>query len=153
MALIRSKYRSNSFAVTTGININNGTASSTILQFCSTLKSSQGIERLSSTTLKVSGAGLYELIFPLSVKASSGLILYIDIGVNGSYSQIASSTLGSNFNGDVYRHIFSLNAGDIVSIRVRLNASSANFITNCSVTRINATTSNTVIPTSSLKKI
>lgn len=153
MSLIRAKYRSNSFAMTIGVNINNGTGSSTILPFCNTLVSSQGIDRISSTTLRVSEAGLYEIIFPLSVKASSGLTLFVDTGINGTYSQIATSTLGSNFNGDTYRHILNLAAGDNVSVRVRLSAASANFITNCSVTRINIPTGNSVVPTSSLKKI
>jgi hypothetical protein len=153
MALIRTKYRSNSFAVTVGLNVNNGTASSAILPFCNTLVSSQGVERLSSTTLKVLDSGLYEIIFPLSVKASSGLAMYVDIGINGAYSQISTSTLGLQYNGATYNNIMALNAGDSISVRVRLSSASANFITNCSVVIINTTTDQTAIPTSSLKKI
>jgi hypothetical protein len=155
MALIRTKYRSNSFAVTVGVHVNNGTTSSVILPFCNTMLSSQGIERLSSTTLKVSDSGLYEITFPLSVKASAGLTFFVDIGVNGSYSQITATTfaLTTTFWGDTYKHIMPLNAGDNVTIRVRLSAVSANFITNCSVVRSNIPTDNTVLPTSTLKKI
>lgn len=153
MSLVRAKYRSNSFAVTSGINVNNGTSSSVVLQFCNTLISSQDIQRLSSTTLRVSDSGLYEIVFPLSVKAASGLNMFVDVGVNGSYTQIASGTLGTNYNGDTYKHIISLIAGDSVTVRVRLSSSSANFITNSSVTRTNITTDNTLIPTSTLKKI
>ena len=154
MSLIRTKYRSNSFSVTVGLNVNNGTASSAILPFCNTLVSSQGVERLSSTTLRVLDSGLYEITFPLSVATSSVRTMFVDVGINGTYSQISTCVLGTtDLYGDTYRHIILLNAGDSVTIRVRLNSSSANFRTNCSVTGSNSSTNNTAIPTSTLKKI
>ena len=154
MSLIRTKYRSNSFSVTVGLNVNNGTASSAILPFCNTLVSSQGVERLSSTTLRVLDSGLYEINFPLSVATSSVRTMFVDVGVNGTYSQISTCVIGGpDLYGDTYRHIILLNAGDSVTIRVRLNSSSANFRTNCSVTGQNSSTNNTAIPTSTLKKI
>jgi hypothetical protein len=153
MSLIRANYRSNSYAEFIGDHVNNGTASVVLVKFCKTLVNSLGIERLNETSLKVSERGVYELVFPLSAKASSGLTYYIGVGVNGEYDEFITSTTTANFSGDSYRYVFQLEVNDIVTIRIRLSASSANFITNSSVPTRGSSTANTVIPTGTLKKI
>jgi len=153
MSLIRSSYRSNNYAQFIGDHVNNGTASVALVKFCKTLVNSLGIERLNETSLKVSVPGVYEFTFPLSIKASLGINYYIGVGVNGEYDEFSSGATPATIFGDTYRYIFQLEAGDIITIRVRLGSTSTNFTTNSSVLPQGASTSNTVIPTGTLKKI
>jgi hypothetical protein len=120
MSLIRANYRSSSYVEFIGDHVNNGTASVALVKFCKTLVNSLGIERLNETSLKISERGVYELVFPLSAKASSGITYYLGVGVNGDYDEFITGTTTSDFLGDTYRAVIQLEVNDIVTTLSRI---------------------------------
>jgi hypothetical protein len=153
MPLIRAKDKTNDYAVMVGANINNGTASSVLLQFCTSFLSSQGITRINNTSVSVSENGRYEIKFPLTYSSANSLTFFVDIGINGVYTQISSQPTNGTYNPGYYNYIMDLVTGDVITIRCRLSASSANFITNASLTRRGLAVNNSVNGTSTIKRL
>lgn len=153
MALIGAKDRINDYAVMIGANVNNGTVSTALLQFCTSFLSSQGIARLNNTSVSVSESGRYEIEFPLTYSSANGLTFFIDVGINGVYTQISSQPTNGTYNPGYYNYIMDLVTGDVITIRCRLSAASANFITNASLTRRGLAVNNSVNGTSTIKRL
>ena len=143
------------FAMMTGGSINNGTVSTGVVRFCVTMLSSNKINRLSDDEVQVKESGVYEINFPLTLKAdSSSYTMFVDVAVNGIFVQIASfSATSSNVAGGQFTYTIPMLYNDTMSIRARINTPIANFTTSCSSSKVNVGFFASVFPTITIKKI
>lgn len=135
MSLIRMEANVPPYMSCTGASVNYGTANSGLFQSFANVISSDRITKIDNTSIRIDSAGQYKFSLPIQLRSTTTTVCVgsFQIGINGTYTTFATINGAANiaFTEGNMRHIVTLAAGDVITIRATTSISVANFTTVC----------------------
>lgn len=158
MSLIRSNRQDPIFALMKGTSNAVGANTIAMIPFAEEFISSNGITRDSSTRVTVIENGFYEIVIPIEVRAShpSGFIVNsIQMGVNGSWTNLTTSPVTNTSNGFIgnYSIIVGLNDGDYFELRSVTSAGPTAHTVYCNMGAGASSSSTWIFPLYNMKRL